>query len=99
MSDRNVLKNKWTWIIGIPVLLVALVVGGTWVYINVIDDPPAKLKLSTVQTKPGSASTTPTDASIDGTWNVISDVKALTLDRWNLWCVMCASRSSGIGPE
>ena len=73
MSDRNVLKNKWTWIIGIPILLVVLVVGGTWVYINVIDDPPAKLKLSTVQTKPGSASTTPTDASIDGTWNVKSD--------------------------
>lgn len=73
MSDRNVIKNKWTWIIGIPVLLVVLVVGGTWVYINVIDDPPAKLKLSTVETQPGSASTTPTDASIDGTWNVKSD--------------------------
>jgi polyisoprenoid-binding protein YceI len=70
MSDRNVLKNKWTWIIGIPVLLIVFVVGGTWVYINVIDNPPAKLKLSTVQTRPGS--TTPSNASIDGTWPVKS---------------------------
>lgn len=75
MPSTPVLKNKWTWIIGIPVLLIVLVVGGTWFYINVIEgDPPAKLKLSTVTTKPGSSSTTtPGNASIDGAWTVKSD--------------------------
>jgi polyisoprenoid-binding protein YceI len=74
MSDGNFIKNKWTWIIGIPALLIVLVVGGTFIYINVIEgDPPAKLKLSTVDTsksKDTSSTTTATPASIDGTWKV-----------------------------
>jgi polyisoprenoid-binding protein YceI len=76
MSDGNVMKNKWTWIIGIPALVIVLVVGGTWLYINVIkDDPPPKLELSTVNTG-GSTTTVPaTDASIDGDWTVKSGSK------------------------
>ncbi len=79
MPERTpFLKNKWTWIIGIPVLLIVLVGGGTWIYINVIDDPPPKLKLSDVTTtKPNGAtsSTKPSDASIDGDWTVASGSK------------------------
>ena len=73
MPDRTpFFKNKWTWIVGIPALLVVLVVGGTWVYINVIEgDPPAKLKLTPVKEKSGSDSTATT--TIAGDWTVKSD--------------------------
>jgi polyisoprenoid-binding protein YceI len=68
------MKNKKTWIIGIPVLLILIFVGGPFVYINFIEgDPPPKLKLATVETKPDSSSTTPSAASIDGSWTVKSD--------------------------
>ena len=76
MSFGSVMRNKKTWFIGIPVLLVLIFVGGPFVYINFIkDDAPPKLELSTVSTtKPNSntSSTTPTAASIDGDWTVKS---------------------------
>jgi len=71
-SDRSFFKNKWTWIIGVPALLVVLVAGGVFVYINFINDPAPKLKLSTVTTNPDTSSTTATDATIDGEWTVKS---------------------------
>ncbi len=56
-------KKLLLWIGGAVVAAVLLVVGGTWVYINLIkDDPPAKLTLETGDTS-DSASTTP---SADG---------------------------------
>lgn len=76
MSFGSVMKNKKTWIIGIPVLLILIFVGGPFVYINFIeDDPPPKLKLATVETKSesDSSSTTPTAATIDGSWTVKPD--------------------------
>ena len=38
MSFRTTMRNKWTWIIGVPVLLVIVFVGGPFVYINFIKD-------------------------------------------------------------
>ena len=74
MSFGTVVRNKKTWIIGIPVLLVVIFVGGPFVYINFIEgDPPAKLKLATVDTTSRRPTTaTSTDASIDGDWTVKS---------------------------
>jgi polyisoprenoid-binding protein YceI len=71
MSLGSVMRNKKTWIIGIPVLLVILFVGGPFVYINFIEgDPPPKLKLAPVDsTKPGS-DTSSAKATIDGSWTV-----------------------------
>ncbi len=76
MSFGSVMRKKRTWFIGIPVLLIVLVVAGPFIYINFIEgDPPAKLKLSTVdssKSKDTSSSTTATAASIDGDWKVSS---------------------------
>jgi polyisoprenoid-binding protein YceI len=72
MSFSTVMRNKKTWIIGIPVLLIVVFVGGPFVYINFIQgDPPAKLKLGTVKTATPDDSSS-TDASIDGSWTVAS---------------------------
>ncbi len=76
MSFGSVMRNKKTWFIGIPVLLVVIFVGGPFVYINFIkEDAPPKLELSTVTTtKPdgNTSSTTPTAASVDGDYTVKS---------------------------
>jgi polyisoprenoid-binding protein YceI len=72
MSFGSVMRNKMTWIIGVPVLLILIFVGGPFVYINFIEgDPPAKLHFSapsTTSTKPGTATSAP--ATVDGTWKV-----------------------------
>jgi polyisoprenoid-binding protein YceI len=74
MSFGSIMRKKRTWFIGIPVLLVVIFVGGPFVYINFIEgDPPAKLKLSTVDSSKAndtSSSTTATSGSIDGAWKV-----------------------------
>jgi polyisoprenoid-binding protein YceI len=71
MSFGSVMRNKKTWYIGIPVLLVLILVGGPFVYINFIrDDAPPPLKFATETTQPSASSTKPTAASIDGTWSV-----------------------------
>jgi polyisoprenoid-binding protein YceI len=76
MSFARVMRDKKTWFIGIPVLLVLIFVGGPFVYINFIkEDAPPRLELSTVTTtKPESntSSTTPTPASVDGDYTVKS---------------------------
>jgi polyisoprenoid-binding protein YceI len=67
------MRNKWTWIIGVPVLLVIVFVGGPFVYINFIkDDAPPPLKLESVDKRTSSSTTATTPASIDGTWEVKS---------------------------
>lgn len=75
MSFRSAVRNKWTWIIGVPVLLVIVFVGGPFVYINFIkDDAPPPLKLESVDKSKDTSSSTnaATPASIDGTWEVKS---------------------------
>jgi hypothetical protein len=73
MSFGSVMRNKKTWFIGIPVLLVLIFVGGPFIYINFIkDDAPDRLELSTSPTKPDSntSSTAPSAASVDGEYSV-----------------------------
>lgn len=62
MSDKNSFPNpaatnpgffrrKGTYLVGVPVLLVLLLVGGPFVYINFIEgDAPAKLSFSSDST-------------------------------------------------
>jgi polyisoprenoid-binding protein YceI len=57
-------KKILLWIGGAVVAMVVLVVGGTWVYINLIkDDPPAKLTLETGDTSDSASSTPSSDGS------------------------------------
>jgi polyisoprenoid-binding protein YceI len=70
-------SKVWKWVIGGAALLVVLVVGGTWLYLNVLtDDPPEKLSLSetggTATTVAGAAAT----GSVDGTWKVGANSQA-----------------------
>lgn len=71
-SDKGFFRNKWTWIVGVPVLLVVLVVGGVLIYVNFINDPAPRLELETVTTTQGDASDADTPATIDGAWRVAS---------------------------
>jgi polyisoprenoid-binding protein YceI len=63
-------RLRW-WLLGGLVVLVVVVVGGTWLYIHVIEGPaPAPLGLkSAASSSPGSASTAD---SVAGTWRVSS---------------------------
>lgn len=68
MSLRTAIRKKRAWLIGIPILLIVVFVGGPFVYINFIEgDPPAKLQLTKVKSS-GSSAATP--ATIDGAWKV-----------------------------
>ncbi|MEP6623476.1 MAG: YceI family protein [Acidimicrobiia bacterium] len=71
-------RRRTTYLVGVPVLLVLVLVGGPFVYINFIEgDPPAKLQFSeksTTTTKPGSATTAP--ATVDGIWKISSGSQA-----------------------
>jgi len=67
---RPFFRRKSTYLIGIPVILVLLFVGGPFVYINFIEGdapPPLRLSDATSSTRKG-ATTEP--ATLDGTWNV-----------------------------
>jgi polyisoprenoid-binding protein YceI len=88
------MKNKKTWFIGIPVILVLLVVGGPFVYINFIkDDPPPRLELSTVTTGGNSSSTAPTEATIDGEWTV----KAGSTVQYRVEEILFGQSTEGVG--
>jgi polyisoprenoid-binding protein YceI len=71
-------SNKvWKWVVGGLVLAVVLVVGGTWLYLNVFtDDAPKRLALNE---SGGSATTVPggdPSAPLDGTWKVATGSQA-----------------------
>lgn len=65
-------RVRW-WMVA-PVVVVLAAVGGTWVYIHVIEgDPPAKLTLQeadpSATTTSGTGSGTSSDATVDGDWS------------------------------
>ena len=82
MSARDALRRPRTWIIGVPVLVLLVVVGGPFVYINFIkEDAPERLTFESVSTTtattaadaPTTTATSPAVApedEIDGTWTV-----------------------------
>lgn len=74
MSGAEVAKRRWLWlVIGVPVALVVLVVGGTFVYIHFIEaDPPPRLTFSSDPSGTSSDESAPAAApagGVDGTWN------------------------------
>jgi polyisoprenoid-binding protein YceI len=74
MSLAEAAKRRWLWlVIGLPVALVVLVVGGTFVYIHFIEaDPPPRLTLSSDPSTTGSdpsATASAPAGGVDGTWN------------------------------
>lgn len=65
-------------IIAVPVLLIAAVYGGSYVYVNFIqDDPPAKLTVDSTTNEEGDTTTTAgsvtDDGTTDGVWTVSAD--------------------------
>jgi polyisoprenoid-binding protein YceI len=72
----------WKWIVGIPLALVVLVSGGTWVYLNVLRDPaPERLSLDSGDAATTTAPPTTTAAaagasSVDGQWKVTAGSQA-----------------------
>lgn len=61
--------SRLKWVAIVPVVLIVLVVGGTWVYINVIrDDAPEELSLDDVATDDSTSGATLEE--VDGTWAV-----------------------------
>jgi polyisoprenoid-binding protein YceI len=77
--------RRLKWIIALPLAALLLALGGTWAYINVLqDDAPARLTLegnvsdnlpaTTATTAAGASATAP--ASFDGTWVATSGSQA-----------------------
>ena len=76
-------KNWWKWALGAGVALVVLIVGGSWLYIKVIEGDPAKplsfedLNSSSTTSAASTTATTATGATggtqtgIDGTWKAV----------------------------
>jgi polyisoprenoid-binding protein YceI len=74
MSLTDVAKRRWLWlVIGVPIALVVLVVGGTFVYIHFIEgDPPPRLAFSSdppSASSDSSSSAAPLVGGVDGAWN------------------------------
>lgn len=75
MPTSSLFRRRTTWLFGLPVLLLVALVGGSWLYLNVLrDDPPARLTLddATTTTAAGApadgSSTTTVPEGIEGTW-------------------------------
>jgi polyisoprenoid-binding protein YceI len=73
------MSRRWKWLIGIPVLMVVLATGGTWLYINVLSgDPPERLTLSSddpsgSSSAQPSAASTPATTGSSGRWTVTDE--------------------------
>jgi len=72
MTKPGFFRRKSTYIVGIPVLLLVLLVGGPFVYFNFIEgDAPKKLSFETTDSTPAKAAASGTSAGdVDGAWNV-----------------------------
>lgn len=74
------MSRRWKLIIGIVVLAAVALVGGPWVYINIIREPAVESFVSEATTTSVGEVTTAQDAApsfvlsdATGTWNVVSD--------------------------
>jgi len=83
MSFTEWVKRRWLWlVIGVPVALVVLVVGGTFVYIHFISPDPAPPLTFPAASSAGSGASTSLGASnddpaptVEGTWTTTSGTK------------------------
>ena len=71
------MRTSWLkWIVAVPLALVVLVTGGTWVYLNVIREPaPERLTLDSATDDDDAGATTTAapapasaDGSVEGSW-------------------------------
>jgi polyisoprenoid-binding protein YceI len=75
MAGATSTRNRKRWVVAAAVLAVALVVGGPYVYINVIQgDTPGRLDVATQQAS--AATTSGSAGSLDGTWTAGSGSQA-----------------------
>jgi len=78
MSIGQTLKRRWKWLLLIvPVLIVSVVVGGTFIYIHFIaPDPAPRLTLSSAPSSDAGDPSQTAAGAIDGTWKVTTGSKA-----------------------
>lgn len=66
--------SRLKWVVIVPIALVVLAVGGTWLYINVIrEDPPERLSLddaSSDASSSDSAAGSGADGDVEGEWTI-----------------------------
>jgi polyisoprenoid-binding protein YceI len=84
MSFGRTLKQRWKWLLLlVPLAIVALVVGGTYIYIHFISpDPAPRLTFSSVAASTRSSGSSasgvapvPASGSLDGTWSIAAGSK------------------------
>jgi polyisoprenoid-binding protein YceI len=81
MPIKEILRRRWKWLIVIvPVAIVAVVSGATFVYIHFIaPDPAPRLTFASVTTTTAGGTTTAPSgaaATLDGSWTVASGSEA-----------------------
>jgi len=67
--------SRLKWLLPVPVVLIVLIVGGTWLYINVIrEDPPERLSLedssSSDDSTPAAGDETAASGEVEGEWTI-----------------------------
>ncbi|HEY2813616.1 MAG TPA: YceI family protein [Acidimicrobiales bacterium] len=74
VSQRT--RRRWLWVlIGVPVALVVLAVGGTFVYIHFISPDPAPPMTFPAAASSAESDTAPLVGGIEGSWKATSDSK------------------------
>ena len=80
MAIKDVLRRQWKWLLVIvPVAIVAVVLGGTFIYIHFIaPDPAPKLTLSSSSSSASGASSASSSGpfSLEGTWKATDGSEA-----------------------
>jgi polyisoprenoid-binding protein YceI len=82
MDLRALARRPPTWIVAVPLLVLAAVLGGAWLYANVVRGEPEE-RLALEDTAPADGDEAPTgeddggdDAGIDGTWEATEGSEA-----------------------
>jgi polyisoprenoid-binding protein YceI len=78
MSIGQTLKRRWKWLLVIvPVLILSVVLGGTFIYIHFIaPDPAPRRTLSSVPSSDAGDPSQTAAGAIDGTWKATDGSKA-----------------------
>jgi polyisoprenoid-binding protein YceI len=94
------MRKWWAWLLGVPVALVVVVSGGTWVYLNVIREPaPERLSLEAGSDAEAASdgATTTTTASDGASSSSTVDAGAMGVE--GTWKVAAGSQAGYRVPE
>lgn len=70
------MTRRWKWIVAVPLVLAALVLGGTWLYVHVVEgDAPDELALTQRTGAPAPAAGATTSAAAAGDWVVTNETQ------------------------